>query len=513
MKTISFPFLFLLLTIPCLAVADQDALQYLYEPILNEQQESMARRVSLHARNAEFDAATILSQDLLDSAEPLRDTDPTTYGQIMINHGILRVAARDYQLGLSIVERGLEFLEARSHAFNDVLINGVMAKGICQLQLGLLTEAEDTFRRAQHITHRQKGVYNEQQLPMLSYLTATNLRQRNSLAADQQQRFSLRVAEQSYGPDSTEILPALARLGSYFATRGSSIPLLAIPQLRVERDLLFKNAISMYLRAIEIIENNYGVNDLRLLPALRGLASARLLQITSRRYAEFALLRSLEIVESNPNSDLTDRAQAMVDLGDLYIINSDKKAQETYLNAWTVLQERPETQLLATSLFGSPVRLYPRYSPVLYLERTPDAAATNDELFADLQFDVSVDGRAFGIEVIGRNVPNEQVRLLRQTLRASRYRPRISDGEIVSTEALVLRQKFVALNNRSGTGDKQEEEEAPIEAAPSGTLPTGEASVEEPRVLVLPNEEPLILEIPVEEVLTQEVPDQESSER
>jgi hypothetical protein len=299
---------------------------------------------------------------------------------------------------------------------------------------------------------------------MVKYLTATNLRQRNSLAADQQQRFSLKVAVQSYGPDSIEILPTLAGLSSYFATRGSTIPLLATTELRLQRNSLFKDSINLYLRAIEIIEINYGINDLRLLPPLRGLASARLLQVSNQKYAKIALLRSLEIIDSNPNSDLTDRAQAMVDLGDLYIITSDAKAQEIYLSAWTILQETPKTQQLASSLFGSPVRLYPRNSPFLYLEHLPDAVSPDDELFADLQYDVSPDGRAREIEVIDRNVPNEQVRLLRQALRIARYRPRIHNGELVSTEAVQIRQLFAVLNNKPLPDDKQEEEaDTPIE--------------------------------------------------
>jgi uncharacterized membrane protein len=421
--------------------------------VLGEQQQSMARRIGLHARNAEFDAATILSQDLLDSAEPLRNEDPATYGQVMINHGVLRVAAGDYLLGLSIIKRGQEFLEASANPFDEILVNGVMAKGIC--------------------------VYNEEQLPVVGYLTATNLRQRNPLAADRQQLFSLRVAEQVYGPDSIEILPTLSRLGSYFATRGSSIPMLTIPELRVERDILFKRAVSMYSRAIEIIEINYGVNDLRLLPTLRGLASTRMLQVTNRRYAEFALKRSLEIVDSNPNSDLTDRAQAMVDLGDLYIITSDEKAAETYLNAWTILQETPETQLLAASLFDSPVRLYPRTSAVLYLDRAPDSTAPGEKLFVELQYDVSTDGRARGVKILDKNIPNEEVRLLRQTLRAARYRPRISNGELVETEALLLRQAFVALNNTPSPDARQEEEEnAPIEEVPT-EVPSAVPPIEE----------------------------------
>lgn len=467
MKTIFF--LTLLLIVPCLAIADQDTLAYLYEPVLGERQQSMAQRIELHARNAEFDAAISLSQDLLDSADPLRDADPSIYGQVMINHGILRVAAGEYQLGLSIIERGMEFLEARTNPFDEILINSIMAKGICQLLLGSFTDAEDTFRRAQHLTHRNKGVYNKEQLPMVSYLAATNLRQRNSLAADQQQRFSLKVAEQSYGPNSIEILPTLTRLGSYFASRGDTISLAAVTELRLLRNILFKDSVNLYHRAIEIIELNYGVNDLRLLTPLRGLASARMLEITQRRYAEAALLRSLEIVDSNPNSDLTDRTQAMVDLGDFYIIISDERARETYLSAWAILQETPETQQFASSLFGSPVRLYPRNPPFLYLERTPDGVTTGDELFVNLQYDVSPDGHVRNIEIIDKNVPNKGVRLLRQILRASRYRPRIDNGELVSTEALQIRQLFAVLYKKPFPDDKQpddkqeEEADTPIE--------------------------------------------------
>ena len=456
MKTIFF--LTLLLIFSCRTEADQDVLAYLYEPALAETQQLMAQRMQLHARNAEFDAAIARSQDLLDSVDPLRDANPTTYGQVMINHGTLRCAAGEYQLGLSIINRGMEFLESRTNPFDEMLINGVMAKGICQLQVGSLTDAEDTFRRAQHITHRQKGVYNKDQLPMISYLTAANLRQRDPLAADQQQRFSLKIAVQSYGPDSIEILPTLARLGGYFASRGNTIPLASDTELRLQRSILFKDSINMYRRAIEIIEINYGANDLRLLTPLRGLASARMFEITQRRYAEAALLRSLEIVDSNPNSDLTDRAQAMVDLGDLYIITSDERAQQTYLNAWEILQETPKTQQLAATLFGSPIRLYPTIAPFLYLNRTPNAVDPSDELFIDLQYDVSPDGRATNIEVIEKNVPNEQVRLLRATLRASRYRPRILNGELVSTDALEIHQLFMVINEKPEPDEKQAEE-------------------------------------------------------
>ena len=421
---------------------DQDALDYVYSPDLPEDQQLLLDRINIHARNAEFDYALTLSQTLLDDAEPLRTTQPTVYGQILINHGIMQSVSEDYALGLSIIVRGLGFMELQTNPFSEDLINGIMAKALTELALQQHVIAEDSFRRAQHITHRQGGVYSEDQLVILSYLTATSLRQGNPLAADQQQLFSLRVAEQVYGFNSLKMLPTLSRLGSYFATRGSTIPAMVGPELRLQRVTLLKHSISMYDRAITIIEQNYGENDLRLIQPLRGLASARMLRVTSRKYAEQALARSLAIIESNPDSDLSDRAQALVDLGDYYVISSDARSMEIYKQAWELLQVSSESQRIAAGLFDTPVRLFPRNNPTLYLERIPDSAEPGEELFVDLEFGVTEQGRVHQVAVIEKNVPNEQVRLLRQRARNSRYRPRIVDGEIVATEGMVLHQSF-----------------------------------------------------------------------
>lgn len=431
-----------LMTISFAVAGDQDTLDYVYSPVLAEDQQLLLDRINIHARNTEFDYALTLSQTLLDDAELLKTTQPTVYGQILINHGIMQSASEDYELGLSIIVRGLEFMELRTNPFSRELINGIMAKALTELALQQHVIAEDSFRRAQHITHRQGGVYSEDQLVIINYLTATSLRQGNPLAADQQQLFSLRVAEQVYGFNSLDMLPTLSRLGSYFATRGSTIPVMVSSELRLRRVMLFKNSISMYHRAVTIIEQNYGENDLRLVQPLRGLASARMLQLTSRKYAEQALARSLAIVESNPDSDLSDRAQALVDLGDYYVISSDARSMEIYKQAWELLQASSESQSIAADLFDAPVRLFPRNNPTLYLERIPDSAEPGEELFVDLEFGVTVQGRVHQVEVIEKNVPNEQVRLLRQRARNSRYRPRIVDGEIVATEGMSLHQSF-----------------------------------------------------------------------
>ena len=442
----------LVLTLTCLfslpLAADQDALEFLYEPKLEQKQRLLLDRIVTHARNAEFDYALTLSQTLLEQAESLRESRAIAFGQILVNHGIIQSVADDYSRGLTVIERGLALIEQRSNPFSTVLINAVMAKALTEYSLEKTTEAQDSFRRAQHIMHRNEGVYAADQIQIIDWLTKVNLKHGNLSGADREQRFSLRVAEQVYGPDSIELLPILNRLGGYFATRGSTIPPMVPTEARLKRDLLFKYSVDMYYRAVSIIEQNFGENDLRLVQPLRGLASARMLQITNRRDAEAALERSFNIIQSNPDSDTTDRAQALIDLGDLYIITSDIRAADIYLQAWDMLQESADTLEVANAFFGAPVRLFPRATAVLYLERQPDAAEEGDPLFVNLEFTVNSDGKVSRVQVLEKNVPNEQVRLVRQRIRAARYRPRIVDAEIVDTQGLMLHQPFKVLNQK-----------------------------------------------------------------
>ncbi len=425
-----------------LAVCEQDTLSYFYEPLLDQDASNKMERIAIHARNAEFDAAMALSDELLSHAEGLKETSPVTFGQLLVNHGILHSASEDYMTGLSLMQEGLAYMEKESNPFSQDIINVMMATGLTQMAIGDNTKAEDAFRRAQHITHRTDGVYSPDQISIVNYITATHLKRGDSPAADREQLFGLRVSEQAYGAESVELIPILNRLGGYFAARGSTLPVAIPAEARMQRDFLFKTAIDAYERAIAIIEQNFGDKDLRLLQPLRGLAAARQLQVTSRRHAEAALERALTIVETHPDTDDADRARAHIDLGDMHTIIGDGKGKDYYLKAWAILQENDSARIIASNFFSTPSRLYPREDVVLYLDRKPDAAADDVALFAELEFSVTADGRVNQIVVMDKNVPNEQVRLLRSRLRDARFRPRIVDGTLAPTDGLIFRQSY-----------------------------------------------------------------------
>ncbi|MCZ6502272.1 MAG: hypothetical protein O6945_07145 [Gammaproteobacteria bacterium] len=433
-----------------IASAQENVLDYFFDELTfnNETSRHQYEQIQIQLRNSQLEPATQAAENLVANSIGLTESDPALYGKLLANLGILLSSQGYYLEAMEALDPGLEFIEEKANPFSTTLMNVIMARGLTQSELNYFKEAEESFRRAQHISHRVGGVYTPQQLEIINYITRLNLRQGKLLDADREQKFNLRISEQAYGKDSEKLLPILQRLGAYFASRGKMIPLSDQLDFRYYRDSLFRRSINFYRRAIKIIEDNYGVNDLRLVEPLRGLANARLLQITNRSASEAALERALSIVDSNPDTDLPDRIKAMIRLADMYTITGDRRAPAIYLQAWEMMQENATYRQLSAEIFGTPTRLHPEVSGVLYLARKPDAALKGDvELYIDVAYSVRANGRVTNIHLLEKNVPNAQVRYMRARLADTRFRPRILDGELVATENLMIHQTFEVVDS------------------------------------------------------------------
>ena len=433
--------------------AEEDVLDYFFNDLVfvDEVSDNLNQQMHSQLKNGQIKQAIQLAGRLIDNNIQLSEIDSILYGKLLTNLGILFSYDSKYQTAMQVLDQGLQSIEKHSNPFDKTLINVTMVRGLTQSSLNYFVEAEESFRRAQHISHRVSGVNTIEQMEIINYIIQLDLKQGKLLDADREQQFNLRISERAYGKDGEELLPILQRIGAYFALRGNAIPLSISFAPRDPFDprvLLFRQSINLYGRAIKIIEDNYGVNDMRLVEPLRGLARARLLQFTNRWASEAALERALHIVQSNPNTDITDRVNAMINLGDIYTIDGNKKASRIYLQAWQMMQEDNAFQQLSADLFGTPTRLYPEIYDILYLTRRPHAVTDEDvELYIDVTYTVRKDGRVSNIKLIDKNVPNAEVRYMRIGLSNTRFRPRIVDGELLSTQNLMIHQTYEVIEN------------------------------------------------------------------
>ncbi len=451
MKKLSQSLLFALTLSPLFATASERFMDYFITSPgkLGDSHRATFERViaDIDARRfpaAEMNLARLLAEDTLDGQ---------VRANLLADLGILKAVNAGADEGLLDITAAIELMEASMGPYDAALIDLLVARAAISQDLEAFEVAEESLRRAQHIAHRHDGVYTRNQLPIVQQLTHVHLAQGLVYSADREQRFNLKISEQVYGEDSPEIVGVLQQVGGYFANRGAALPVIppiTSKQFQTEAEAfteqyrlsLFRESVELYDRAIRILEDSRGPNDLSLVPALKGLAEARLLQRTSTRYAEKAMERVLSIVESNPGTDIADHARALVDLGDTYTITADNRANDAYLKAWNLLTDNAGYEDVRNELFGTPKRIFPENVRVIVLDRQPISVEPGEPLFANVEFSVVDSGRVARVRVVDGNVPNDEKNMLRRHMRNARFRPRIVDGEIVATEGLMLHQTF-----------------------------------------------------------------------
>jgi len=313
--------------------------------------------------------------------------------------------------------------------------------------------ALDALRHAQHLVHRQHGVYAGQQIPIVERIANVSHQQGDVLSADREYMFELMIAERTFGTDSPEQVPMLVKAGNHFALRAASQPSMqslafgnASPsEYRQMRPMLFRTAFDMYENAIRIGEIAYGPEDLRLVHPLREMAYARILQGTGQRHAEKALERVLDIIVANPGTDISDRARALVALADVYTITGDKAAAEHYLQAWQLLETDPIYKDLQTTLFNTKSRLYPFSGPANGLLKQPMSVESGEELFVDIGYSIRENGRTFKVKIVDSNLPNAYKRELQAWYHQAKFRPRIEQGALVPVDDLFSHQVYTVI--------------------------------------------------------------------
>ncbi len=397
-------------------------------------------------------------------------TDPTpaiARARLLMDQAIILGINGDQEAALPLIDQGITLIESGLGHFDPALVDLLVIRGLLSFDLRDYAATEAALRRAQHLAHRSDGVYTRTQLPIIDLLREVELAMGNYAHADRETHFILTINEKTFGGNNEALVPVLENAGSFFASQGNRIrcpePLAPSTQKSAEqasmeqyRTLQFRDSFDAYNRAIDILEDHYGANDLRLVEPLKGLAIARVKHCMMRNAAEAAMERALSIVSTNPAADVADRARATIDLAEVYTINSDKRAASRYQEAWELLGTAPELIATRSALFDSPKRLYPDYG-ISMLKANMTSAGEGETAFIEIEFAVDTKGRVSMIRVIDGNVNNNVQIEMRSRLKNTIFRPRLVAGQPVIAEGLIMRETFMV----------QREPEAEPEATPA----------------------------------------------
>lgn len=310
-------------------------------------------------------------------------------------------------------------------------------------------EAIEYLKAAQHILHRQEGVYTLSQDELLKVMARSYLSLADIETSDRLMQFRHEVYKHHYGTGDLRLVPSMVELGNWFQMRAA-----------------YREAKSLYTDALGILRAQHG----------DGRAVQQTLnQLAFTEYLEGRCC-SLELIEeavdqalADEVSDFADRASAMRSAADVMILGGyEERANEVYVAAAEITKAKAAPPVWLGVSRGD--RMVRAYEPLLTGRSTRSSLRPNQstppgklvgaplafcesqlegvvgggryrEFEIELEFVVDEEGRARQIKVLESNATAAVDMLAARVLRTSRFRPVVREGKVVS-EKVRLTQRF-----------------------------------------------------------------------
>jgi len=408
----------------------------------------------------------------------------------------------EYELAVETYTESVSDLESQYGPFTELLIEPLLGLARGYAALNDYPQAMSASNRAQHLTHRNDGVYSLRQLEAVDMMTDFHLSLREAQKADKQQSFSLFIGEHNFDEDSPELLPALEKISNWYVDTGQ-----------------FSRAEKALDRSQTIISSSSSHLDLQHLPSITLRAKIKRLRGSCCSYK--VLEEALEIVHANPDTPDEIKTWIYTELADSYTITGNTDGASNYYRlAWASMNEAdrkthfawpkeialsnklndskpsnlrtyrlekdrfsqpelirvtPQEKLLLESLppqefllpvneselkvrirdrsYGNPniekvtrvvghpfQFIHNQLTNILPMNLQSDAQLSH--LAVELNFTVGEIGNIYDIEVGTPDLPVKLKRLMREVLRKTKFRPRMVDGEPTETTQVNLYQTF-----------------------------------------------------------------------
>jgi len=359
----------------------------------------------------------------------------------LTNLGIAQHHNEEYEAAQANYNAAIDIIERTTDRLNENLINPLKGLGAAQLAAGRPDMAVESFERAVHISHVNEGPHNLMQIEVLQSLAETYLAagELDTVEDIQAHIFQLQARDVDLG--GMDIIPALENQARW--------------QHRLQ---LYEKERYTWRKIIDVIEDHHGNGDLRLIGPLTGLGKSHLFvggsemsfhQPTSITSGEVYLKRALRIAEENPDSTWQIREDAMLALGDFYIMSGKpNRAHSIYEETWQLLSEDAERLQHRHDQLESLVVLQ-RISPPKYVGiggEVRSALPGENYQVGKLVFDYAVNTRGFttDIEMVEASPAGfaEMEGAVLRDLRAMIHRPRLENGTTVQTDGLSYTHKF-----------------------------------------------------------------------
>lgn len=366
----------------------------------------------------------------------------------------------EYQEAIDVWEQALDRVQQRHGRWDERNVPALAGIGASYHGLEQYQEAVEHLGQAVYINRMNEGLHHVSQIEYLDQLTEIHALRNEWQEALQLQEYVYYVQQREHGAEAPELLPAIFRMADWYEHTGALL-----------------RARNLYEQAVEIVEQHYGEDDIRLVEPLQKLAMTyrfeRYPDTRSERDApafrietggpspedefhsgqsrtlypygagERALLRSVEIQLNHPDTSAKDRAEAVIGLADWYLLfDKWNQAMDSYEQVHELLREAGWDDEEVAEVFAEPVALefpFPEApTPPPWTE-----GVRSHEGYVELQYDVTDRGRLRNLDIMAAEPEGLLDFRLKRAARAARFRPRFVDGEPTAATDVSYQHRYV----------------------------------------------------------------------
>lgn len=364
----------------------------------------------------DYSAAVPIAERLLEIA--LEDTGTLSIetGEALFELGSTQRLAGLYEEAELSFLNAIEVYRSVDGQFSERLIAPSVGLGDAYYDDGQFANAVAAYNEGRTIQRRTLGLLSEGQLAIMDRMTRAFQSMAMGEEADEQQRAAMTLIERIYGGSDIETLEAIYKYGAW---------LRSVYRFDEERQ--------QYERAIRIIRDEYGKDHSLLIRPYREIGNSFRSQGFESPRGASALNSALEILEEQTDADPLEVGRAIIDVADWRTaFGSHGSGQDEYLRAWNLLGATPDLREARTELL-QPRRAHAVLSQGMSIRGL--AQDPNDPDAVDgsvlVEFDIDPYGRSENINVVSSDPPGFKDDAAARSVRQSRFRPRIEDGEFV----------------------------------------------------------------------------------
>ena len=343
----------------------------------------------------------------------------------LVNLAITQAKIGDFPAAEANYKASITIIEKQEGVLSPRLLNPLSGLGSTYNRAGLYEQGIEALERALLINHVNEGLYNFEQFKIQDGLTDSYSGMNALEDATFYQKAQVEIHQRKLGIDHPDVANALYKLARWYELTNNT-----------------EEAMLAYRKADRILRDAGGDTNAARVEALQGMAHIYERQAQPSSTAS-TLKRALEIVDSQPEPDLLQRAKILIALGDLYTRQGKVETSEAnYVEAWEDLSRDDEYLDQRDEYFAEPVRVSGgTFSKIEFNSRGEPDDSLQDG-FVLISYTVTVKGRTRNIEIIESEPPGLMDGSIVSTYKRSHYRPRRVEGVAVASDGLASRHEF-----------------------------------------------------------------------